>query len=114
MKRVAIIVLRKLEHRAWAYGPVRAFMNVLYVVSHEAIVKSINRIDQLNAFTLTTGAHPKRCFVRQSIRSAALAGAELTILSPPRLIAACETCLTQMLPALNTENIVVSATKGMR
>ncbi len=108
MKRVAIIGAGSWG-TALGIMAARAGHDVCMWSRNEAIVKSINR-DHLNAVYLTTERIPNG--VRATIAFAeALAGAELTILAAPSH--AVRDLLTQMLPALNTENIVVSATKGI-
>ena len=73
------------------------------------IVESINR-DHINAVYLTTERIPNGVRATRDFDKA-LAGAELIILAAPSH--AVRDLLTQMSPALNEENIIVSATKGI-
>jgi glycerol-3-phosphate dehydrogenase (NAD(P)+) len=87
----------------------RAGHNVCLWSRNAGIVESINR-DHINAVYLTTERIPNG--VRATIDfDKALTGAELIILAAPSH--AVRDLLSQMSPALNEENIIVSATKGI-
>src|SRR5258705_1895475 len=108
MKRIAIIGAGSWG-TALGIMAARAGHNVCLWSRNAGIVESINR-DRVNAVYLTTERIPNdvratRDFVK------ALAGAELIILAAPSH--AERDLLTQMSPALNEENIIVSATKGI-
>src|SRR6266436_6177083 len=108
MKRIAIIGAGSWG-TALGIMAARAGHDVCLWSRSAGIVESINR-DHVNGVYLTTERIPKDVRATQDF-SECLAGAELIILAAPSH--AVRDLLTQMSSALNEENIVVSATKGI-
>ncbi len=108
MKRIAIIGAGSWG-TALGIMAARAGHDVCLWSRSAGIVESINR-DHVNGVYLTTERIPNDVRATQDF-SECLAGAELIILAAPSH--AVRDLLTEMSSALNEENIVVSATKGI-
>src|SRR5258708_3752921 len=108
MKRIAIIGAGSWG-TALGIMAARAGHDVCLWSRNAEIVESINR-HHVNSVYLTSAPFPSSVRATNDFAEA-LTGAELTILAAPSH--AVRDLLTQMSPALNEENTIVSATKGI-